>query len=56
MTANEIITLSSIIDVDKDKFNILSKNESKYKAYLILNKKLYEYIINAKGPVIYNSG
>ena len=54
MTANEIITLSSIVDFDK--LNILSKGESKYKAYLILYKKLYEYIINAKGPVIHNSG
>jgi len=56
MTANEIVTLSSTVDFDKDKLNILSKVESKYKAYLIFDKKLYEYIINAKGPVIYNSG
>ena len=56
MTANKIVTLSSIVEFDKDKLNILSKGKWKYKAYLILDKKLYEYIINAKGPFIYNYG
>ena len=48
--ANESVMLSSIIDFHTDKMNTLSKGESKYKADLILN------IINAKGPVIHNSG
>ena len=38
MTANEIAKLSSIIDFDKDKLNILSKGESKYKADLTLDE------------------
>ena len=38
MSANEIVKLSSIIDFDKDKLNISSKDESKYKADLTLGK------------------
>ena len=56
MMANELVKLSSITDFDKDKLNILLKGESNYNVYLILNKNLYAYIINAKVPVIYNSG
>ena len=56
MMVNEIVTLPGIIEFDKDELSILSKGESKYKADLILEKKLYEYIINAKGPVMYNFG
>ena len=38
MTANETVKLSNIIDIDKDKFNMLSKGKSKYRADPILDK------------------
>ena len=47
MTANEIVTLSGMIDFFKDDLNTISKRKLKNKANFVLDLKPNECTINA---------
>ena len=47
MTANEIVTLSAMMDFFKDDLNTISKRKLKHKANFVLDLKLNEYKITA---------